>query len=331
MRGFATPAKKRSGARSPSRRQVRPSVLTSLSNGLQRAAVRRILGGLPLPPEKEPSQIQARLKVRAPGFRLEEPVDLTRDTTVDLPDRSGNSKGSCQNLDTVEDEIGVGARAVSEQLGSVSHREAVGRTLRREAPGDGPAASQPASTPTTAPATPSCKYRRITVSHQDAWKNYPAFAGGGKKSGPFVSSNPDWVAGRGSMVHRFVLTIDVAGDPNGCRYKQENKHKVVRKEGTPNEVVDSDRARHDDTYSRTSSWIRFVGSKIQWMDSPGYPANLTDSDPPVHQTWTFWYSAWDSDGTGPLELELSYDFTARTAGDSWSIGYTPGVPHSVSR
>ena len=182
-----------------------------------------------------------------------------------------------------------------------------------------------------APAAPSCKYKKITVSQQDTWKDFPASSGGGRGGGPFVSPNADWVAGKGIMKHRFLLTIDVDGDPTLCRYKQENKNRIVRREGKPNQVVDLDQARHDDTYPSTSSFIRFVDSKIQWMDAPGYAANLDSTDPPVHQEWTFWYSAWDSDGTGPLELQLSYDFKEPEAGTAWSLSYSPGVPNSVSR
>jgi len=296
-----------------------------------------------------PVSLSARLKVRSPELDLEAPVDPLGATRVELPRSADAGRCPCENLDSEEMSR---VKAAGEEPGvteSLGPRESIQRTNGggAAAPGAAAGAVAGAAAGAVAPgaaagvaagaaagaaaAAPSCRYRKITVSHRDAWQNYPASSGGGKKGGPFVSPNPDWVAGKGIMKHRFLLTIDVDGDPNLCRYKQENKNKVVRREGTPGEVVDRDRARHDDTYPRTSSWIRFVGSQIQWMDAPGYPANLDDTDPPVHQTWTFWYSAWDSDGTGPLELELSYDFKAPDAGNTWSITYTPGVPNSVSR
>lgn len=304
------------------RRGRLPITSRRVGSNLQRDELRRILHGPGVQERLTPVSLSARLKVRSPELDLEAPVDPLGATRVELPRSADAGRCPCENLDS--EDVGRVKEAgeepgVTESLGPRALRDATRESIQRTN-GGGAAA-----------AAPSCRYRKITVSHRDAWQNYPASSGGGKKGGPFVSPNPDWVAGNGIMKHRFLLTIDVDGDPNLCRYKQENKNKVVRREGKPGEVVDRDRARHDDTYPRTSSWIRFVGSQIQWMDAPGYPANLDDTDPPVHQTWTFWYSAWDSDGTGPLELELSYDFKSPDAGNTWSITYTPGVPNSVSR
>jgi hypothetical protein len=314
MRAFATLERRRRQRHSGGHATgLAPSLL-----GRRNRAVRDILHG-----SAPGGEFQARLRVHTPGLAAERSIDSRGETAVALPGRQACTKRAAANLDDPD----LIKRWAKKRIQGKLPPEVIEHPSGPE----GHPSKAPGSPPEAHPLKAStCRYRSLIVSHDDAWRDYPSFSGGGRAGGPFVSPHADWVKGEGIMVHRFLVTIEVDGDPQLCRYQQEKKNYVVRNEGTADQVVDDNTPRRDDTYPKGSPSLRFTDSQIQWMDAPGYPGNLKDTDAPVHQQWTFWYSAWNSDGSGPLVLQLNYDFLAQTADPPGTISYFPGMPASIA-
>ena len=206
----------------------------------ERKRLPRSLGGRPGPALLPAGAFRARLRVHAPGLAAERSIDPRGETAVALPGRQTCAKHAAANLDDPD--------LIKRWTRKLIQGKLPPETIEHPAGPEGHPPKAPEGHPPKAPEdhpskAPACRYRSITVSHQDAWRDYPSFSGGGKAGGPFVSPNADWVKGAGIMVHRFLVPIDVDGDPELCRYQQEKKDRMVREEGTPDQVVDENSPR----------------------------------------------------------------------------------------